>query len=589
MATAYANIGGTGERRYIILVTFTANLLLGDPTTLIDGASANNLCLGNGEDQTGLYIRFEFPESVLIDEATWYQSATTAQGNWKWQGSNNAADWTDIGSSFALGGATTQTLTELNGNTAKYKYYQIIGVSGTTSSVPYLLEIEFKIGETAEASSYLTAYGYGNRTAWMTLTNSGSIMTGTMNNLINLTWNTTGLYWNSTTVANKWLKFDLGEGNALAFNEAILFQTKTTAQGNWKWQGSNNDADWTDIGGTFALGGMLKQVMTDLNGNTTEYRYYRLLGVSGSSSWTPYLIEIIFKVVLSEVADTYDDGTPDGGIVFGGEVVEIVTANYQDGTALGGVVFGGEETSADESHQVDGACIGGVVFGGENAELWVAEPNNWVAVKNGTYRISGVIYTLPVTMSYEGLGDIAALVNCAASPAVAGTYRYDLLSVDTTGAITVTAGAEATVPIMPTTPAGEVKLNHVLRYYGQTSIIQSDIGKIWLSPALATVEAVIADDQLAWAEMSTTITITCRDQYGQLFTGSKTVNATFESGNGTIAPLLRSGGGSAFVFTYTRGGNDPGDISPMLTFSSPTGALCVAFITLLDVGGSIMI
>ena len=302
------------------------------------------------------------------------------------------------------------------------------------------------------------------------------------------------------------------------------------------------------------------------------------------------LLRLGFVYSASSAAAPYDDGTSDGGIVFGGEVVEVVTLDAVDGDSIGGIVFGGDEVSSDELHQVDGPASGGIVFGGDDStERWVSEPNNWVAVKGGTYRISGVIYTLPVTMSYEGLGDIAALVNCNVAPAVAGTYRYDLLSVDTTGAITVTAGAEAAVPVMPTTPAASVKLNHVLRYYGQTSIIQGDIGKTWLAPALATIEAAIADDELAWAELSTTITITCRDQYGQLFTGSKTVNATFESGNGTITPLLRSGGGSSFVFTYTRGGNDPGDVSPMLTFSSPTGALCVAFITLLDAGGSIMI
>lgn len=301
---------------------------------------------------------------------------------------------------------------------------------------------------------------------------------------------------------------------------------------------------------------------------------------------------VVYSVLSESTAEPpYDDATSPGGMVFGGEVVEVVTNNLTDPEATGGIVFGSSgDISTPESNQVDGEASGGIVFGGgDSSERWVAEPNNLVAVKSGTYRISGVIYTLAVTMSYAGLGDIAALVNCSVAPTVAGTYRYDLLSVDSTGSITVTAGAEATVPVMPALPASSIKLDHVLRYYGQTSIVQSDIGKIWLAPALVTLTAVIADDELAWAELSTTITITCRDQYGQLFTGSKTVNAAFESGNGTVAPLLRSGGGSSFVFTYTRLGIDPGDISPMLTFSSTTGALCVAFIKLLDAGGGIMI
>ena len=315
---------------------------------------------------------------------------------------------------------------------------------------------------------------------------------------------------------------------------------------------------------------------------------FELLSLKTVPASTPATTWAYGAVVYEAVASIAIDPAASGGIVFGGTVSEDQT--IIESISSGGVVFGSAgDLSTPENNQIDGVAAGGIVFGGYSTEQWSTEPNNSVAVKGGLYRISGVVYTLANTMAIEGLGSIAALVNCSAAPVTAGTYRYDLLSIDAAGDITVTAGTQATVPVMPTTPAGSIKLNHVLRYYGQTSIVQSDIGKIWLAPALATIEAAIADDELAWAEMSTTITITCRDQYGQLFTGSKTVNAAFESGNGTIAPLLRSGGGSSFVFTYTRGGNDPGDISPMLTFSSPTGALCVAFIKLLDAGGAIMI
>ena len=306
--------------------------------------------------------------------------------------------------------------------------------------------------------------------------------------------------------------------------------------------------------------------------------------IKGTDRPTPDTADSAWNVGASQssAVPSYDDGITDGGIVFGGEVVE--TPTIIEGLVTGGIVFGSSgDISTPENNQIDGTASGGIVFGGETTEQWSTEPNNSVAVKGGLYRISGVLYTLANTMSIEGLGSIAALVNCSAAPAVAGTYRYDLLSIDAAGDITVTAGTAATVPVMPMTPASSVKLNHVLRYYGQTSIVQSDIGKIWLAPALATIEAAIADDELAWAELSTTITITCRDQYGQLFTGNKTVSVEFLSGNGTIAPLLKSGTSSSFVFTYTRG-----TASPMLSFSSSTGAACIAFIMLLDAGGSIM-
>ena len=299
---------------------------------------------------------------------------------------------------------------------------------------------------------------------------------------------------------------------------------------------------------------------------------------------------VAYAVLLESTAEPpYDDGASSGGLGFGGSVVEVATANYQDPAATGGLGFGGVgDLSAPENHQVDGVCTGGLGFGGEVNEQWQAIPNNAVAVKGGTYRISGTLYTLDEGMSYPGIGSIAALVNCGEAPAAAGLYRYDLLSIDASGTITVTAGTEAATPVMPATPTGEIKLDHVLRYYGQTTIVQADIGKLYMAPQLTTLTAAVADDELTWAETSTTITITCRDQYGQSYTGSKVVNAAITTGNGSIAPASRSGSASSFSFTYTRGGNDPGDMSPLITFTSPTGAFCTAFIKLFDAAGDLM-
>jgi hypothetical protein len=271
-------------------------------------------------------------------------------------------------------------------------------------------------------------------------------------------------------------------------------------------------------------------------------------------------------------------------------VVEVGTTLYSDGASSGGIVLGGPSTSGtepDEVHQVDGASIGGIVFGGDVEEQWQAVPNNFVAVKGGTYRISGVLYTLAETLSYPGLGSIAAIVDCGAAPAVAGTYRYDLLSIDTAGVITVTAGTAAAPPVMPSTPAGEIKLDHVLRHYGQVSIIQSDIGKLYTAPALTTITAAVTDDELAWAELTTAITLTFRDQYGALYTGAKTINASFLLGNGTIAPISKSGSGSSFAYTYTRD-QEVTDESPAIQFLSTTGALAMAQIILYDDAGVVM-
>lgn len=295
-------------------------------------------------------------------------------------------------------------------------------------------------------------------------------------------------------------------------------------------------------------------------------------------------------LVLEKTSDlpVYDDGTSDGGFVFGGEVVEVSTSNYADGTPVGGIVLGGPATATEEPwevHQVDGACVGGIVFGGEVEERWY---NPWaVAVKGGTYRIGGALYTLAEGMSYPGLGTIAAIVAVGTPPATAGRYRYDLLSIDTAGAITVTAGTEASTPVMPSTPSGEIKLDHVLRYNGQARIVQSDIGKMWTAPALTTMAAVVTDDELSWAETDTAINVYFFDQYQVAYTGSKLITAEITTGNGTIAPSSRSGSASSFTFNYERDG-EVTDESPVITFSSPTGPFCTAFVRLLDSDGNLM-
>jgi hypothetical protein len=305
---------------------------------------------------------------------------------------------------------------------------------------------------------------------------------------------------------------------------------------------------------------------------------------------TPDTADVSWNVGASQlgsVLPSLDDGTPTGGLVMGGEVVEVYSSTYTDAAATGGLVMGGEEVSTAGPSLNEGISSGGLVMGGEVAEQQEASPNNCVAVKGGTYRIGGVIYTLSATLTFTGLGLIAALVNIGDAPAVAGQYRYDVLSVDTAGTITVTAGTEAVPPVMPTHPADEVKLNHVLRYYGQTSIIQSDIGRVYRAPILTTITLTVTDDALSWGENSTAIAVKLYDQYGALFTGSATINASVSSGNGAITPASISGTASTRTFTYTRGGTT-GDVSPMLNFTSPTGAFNTTFIALLDVAGDLM-
>jgi hypothetical protein len=142
----YGNTGGTGNRTS--LITVSGDYFGSSGFKMVDG---NTTSAGQGffpdAAVAGKAIVFDFGagKAVLITEVKYYQQNTTSQGTWKWQGSNDNSTWTDIGSSFALGGVATQTITTLSGNTSTYRYYRMLGISGNSSSNPWLYEFEFKI------------------------------------------------------------------------------------------------------------------------------------------------------------------------------------------------------------------------------------------------------------------------------------------------------------------------------------------------------------------------------------------------------------------------------------------------------------
>ena len=157
----YSNPCGSGNRTALITMATTMTNH-GYITQLIDGINVSGtLWWELANPITGLYLRFDFGVGVskLITEAKWYQSAADTQGIWQWQGSSNGTSWSNIGNTFTLGGSATQTITELSANVTGYRYYQLLGVSGQSSSSPYLYEIEFKI------DNWILGSGLGQITA----------------------------------------------------------------------------------------------------------------------------------------------------------------------------------------------------------------------------------------------------------------------------------------------------------------------------------------------------------------------------------------------------------------------------------------
>ena len=137
----------TGDRTASIATSTTVGIASGTISNLVDGviaANSTDAVAFSAAGTSGLEIKFNFTTAILITEAKWYQDLTTSIGVWRWQGSQDGASWTNIGSSFTLGGSTTQTQTELNGNTTLFIYYRLLGVSGSTSSAEWNEEIQFK-------------------------------------------------------------------------------------------------------------------------------------------------------------------------------------------------------------------------------------------------------------------------------------------------------------------------------------------------------------------------------------------------------------------------------------------------------------
>ena len=101
------------------------------------------------------------------------------------------------------------------------------------------------------------------------------------------------------TVSTKEVTFDCGSGVTKIFTHAELKVSMTYDDGAWKWQGSNDDVSYSDIGsGTFTIQGPSAEagpfdITAGLSSNTTAYRYYRWQGVSGTTTGSNFWTEIM--------------------------------------------------------------------------------------------------------------------------------------------------------------------------------------------------------------------------------------------------------------------------------------------------------
>lgn len=288
---SYSNSFGSGDRQGLIPYIGTNTWSGGGYFCTINGSNDNCGWLNSG--QTGT-IGWDFgPRKAIIDEIEWKQSGAASQGTYDLEASDDFSSWTSLTTGVNLGGSATTTVSY--SNSTAYRFYRFRRTAGSTTNGPYVQEVRFKINADTIRDGYMGVYGKGSRTSIIT-GSASNVSTGGAPSWLNGTYGLESFFTNASA-SGQYVKFDFLSGVVL--QEALSYQTNNTQQGVWQWQGSNDDTNWTDIGGNFTFydGSRGHFFHTELNGNSTSYRYYRMLGVSGSTSNSPYQQEIQFSVV----------------------------------------------------------------------------------------------------------------------------------------------------------------------------------------------------------------------------------------------------------------------------------------------------
>jgi len=104
-----------------------------------------------------------------------------------------------------------------------------------------------------------------------------------------------GTFWNAPTAPpNVWIMLDCGvDSNYVAKACAIKNYAKLGLK-DFKVQGSNNGSDWTDLLSDTAANNTTVQNFS-FSGNSTVYRYYRILCITGHHSAELDVYEISFS------------------------------------------------------------------------------------------------------------------------------------------------------------------------------------------------------------------------------------------------------------------------------------------------------
>lgn len=292
--TSFFNTGARGDRTASITASITGSLGAGTINNLIDGAfgaTSSDACWFSG-GQTSVIVKFDFGTAKVIDAFRWLQSTTASHGTWVFEGSNDDSSYTQIGSNFTLGGANLTFF--FGANTTAYRYYRLRQTSGSTSSSPWLQEIEFRIAAAGDPER--SAIEYGDRTSLITVATAATISSGTIDNLVDGSYadDATGGVILTGGQSLREIEFDLGAGNAEPFTGFQWLQTATSSHGTWVAEGTNDRSTYTQLGTSFTLGGAL--ISGSTWANSTPYRIIRFRQTSGTTSGGSRILEVEFKI-----------------------------------------------------------------------------------------------------------------------------------------------------------------------------------------------------------------------------------------------------------------------------------------------------
>ena len=345
----WENPGGRGNRTSSI--TVTTPMTLTAPATInnaVDGgftANTSDAFQISGTVTTGS-IKFDFGSGnqKKILSWAWFKNSTTSLGTWKLQGSNDDITYLDITAGVLLN-QTANLGVSTGTNDGYYRYYKLVQTAGSTTAGQFTTEIEFRLSDSnnsvdfrsAISPTYSDLQATGDRRAYMTIGGTITWLSGT-STLID------GLFANSATMTNaqssRYIEFDFFED--VLITELKWYQDVVGTQGTWKWQGLDATSTWIDLGTSFTLGAAATTtVVTAMSAITDYYSKYRLTQVSGTTSSTPKIQEIEFKIgqpALTGTTTTFTSLSPTHGSIEGGTLVTLTGTVFTGST---GVKFDG--------------------------------------------------------------------------------------------------------------------------------------------------------------------------------------------------------------------------------------------------------